>query len=350
MHEQQTLEPPTTWMTPTCESGLVSVIITTFNRADELPATLDSVWAQSYRPIELIIVDDASTTDTAATLAHWQNSRAPDPAFKLMFAKLSTNSGPTVARNRAMKMASGEYIAFLDDDDRIEPDKFTHQVALLHAHHAADYTYGVTRQVLHDRYVLRSIGTPLQHDTPATNLPGHHRHTSSPLYRRQLLCEVGPWHEALRYSEDWEYAARVKAHSLQGIFDNKFVSTYRIHDKDQLIKHGQCHASHRRQAIDSVIAQLERLARKRGMEISPALTHCAGLLFANTIDCWAHQLMGKRAVRLAMAQVRRLALRKSLIYWIALVFAATFSLFTAQQIHAALQHLREHTSPFRLRS
>lgn len=87
---------------------LFSVIIPTFNRADFLRQTLESVWRQNFTDYEVIVVDDGSTDDTATWLSEF--------AAKV---KLITqqNAGPGAARNKGAENACGEYLAFLDSDD-----------------------------------------------------------------------------------------------------------------------------------------------------------------------------------------------------------------------------------------
>lgn len=87
---------------------LFSVIIPTFNRADFLKQTLESVWRQTFTDFEVIVVDDGSTDETITWLS--------EVASKI---KLITqeNSGPGAARNKGAENAGGEYIAFLDSDD-----------------------------------------------------------------------------------------------------------------------------------------------------------------------------------------------------------------------------------------
>lgn len=87
---------------------LFSVIIPTFNRADLLRQTLESVWRQTFTDYEVIVVDDGSTDDTAAVLAEVA------PKTNLITQQ---NAGPGIARNKGAENARGEYLAFLDSDD-----------------------------------------------------------------------------------------------------------------------------------------------------------------------------------------------------------------------------------------
>lgn len=100
----------------------VSVIIPTWNRAREVREAIDSVLAQTYRPIEVIVVDDGSTDETPAVLGSYGD------AIRTIRQE---NRGVSAARNAGIAAASGELIAFLDSDDTWLPAKIERQVALL---------------------------------------------------------------------------------------------------------------------------------------------------------------------------------------------------------------------------
>jgi glycosyltransferase involved in cell wall biosynthesis len=105
------------------EDQLVSVVIPTFNRAYCLGATLASLQQQSYQNWEAIVVDDGSTDDTGATV---RTIAAQDPRVKYHY---KTNGGVSAARNTGLRIASGEWIGFLDSDDAWEPWKLAAQIA-----------------------------------------------------------------------------------------------------------------------------------------------------------------------------------------------------------------------------
>ncbi|WP_420571286.1 glycosyltransferase family 2 protein [Kordia sp.] len=105
---------------------LVSVITPTYNAQSFIAETIDSVRAQSYTNWEMIIVDDASSDKTVEILNQYA---AIDDRIKVHL--LQTNSGAAIARNSAIKKASGSYIAFLDADDLWKPEKLTKQLAFM---------------------------------------------------------------------------------------------------------------------------------------------------------------------------------------------------------------------------
>jgi len=103
-------------------NSLVSVIIPTHNRSTTISRTIESVLSQTYKPIELIVVDDGSTDDTVEVLEYFQRS------IKLV---RQDNRGPSSARNLGARLSSGEVISFLDSDDTWHPEKIERQMRLL---------------------------------------------------------------------------------------------------------------------------------------------------------------------------------------------------------------------------
>jgi glycosyltransferase involved in cell wall biosynthesis len=100
----------------------VSVIIPTYNRAGYVVEAIESVLAQTYKNIEIVVIDDGSTDDTPEMLKPYKEK------IKYIYTE---NGGPARARNIGMKEAAGEYIAFLDSDDLYYPFKTEIQVAFL---------------------------------------------------------------------------------------------------------------------------------------------------------------------------------------------------------------------------
>ena len=99
----------------------VSVVMPTYHREDLLKRAIDSVLVQDFRDFELLVIDDGPSEKTAALLAGIGDGRVhylPQPR----------NMGVAAARNRGMREARGEYIAFLDDDDEWLPGKLSAQV------------------------------------------------------------------------------------------------------------------------------------------------------------------------------------------------------------------------------
>ena len=100
--------------------ALVSVIIPTYNRASVVTRAIKSVMAQDYEPIEVIVVDDASTDDTRRAVDGFRDAR-------IRYIARSENRGAAAARNTGIKAARGAFIAFLDSDDEYLEGRLTAQ-------------------------------------------------------------------------------------------------------------------------------------------------------------------------------------------------------------------------------
>ncbi|HWB16803.1 MAG TPA: glycosyltransferase family 2 protein [Vicinamibacterales bacterium] len=127
-----------------------SVVIPCYNAAKFLPATLASVAAQTWPPHEVIVVDDGSTDDSARVAA------AFDPAIRVV---QQSNQGESVARNRGMDLATGDWVAFLDADDLWHPRKLERQ---------AELTCADVVGVATGHYVIDADGAPIAVDVTAS--------------------------------------------------------------------------------------------------------------------------------------------------------------------------------------
>lgn len=107
-----------------CEKGLVSVIMPSYNTADYIKESILSVLNQTYQNLELIIVDDCSSDDTMTVIDEVEDSR-------IKVFKNEKNSGAAVSRNKALREANGQWIAFLDSDDLWTTDKLEKQISFM---------------------------------------------------------------------------------------------------------------------------------------------------------------------------------------------------------------------------
>ncbi|MCS6319465.1 MAG: glycosyltransferase family 2 protein, partial [Nitrospira sp.] len=110
----------------------VSVVIPTYNCARFLGQTIDSALRQAYRDFEIIVVDDGSTDDTQQVVAGYG---------KTIRYVYQANQGASAARNVALSIASGEFIAYLVADDLWIADKLSRQVEYLDAHPACGFLH-----------------------------------------------------------------------------------------------------------------------------------------------------------------------------------------------------------------
>ncbi len=206
--------------------GLVSVIIPVYNRASFLREAVESALAQSWPSVEVILADDGST-DSSGRLADQLAAARPDVIRVLH----NPHGGPGVAREAGRQVARGEFIQYLDSDDRLLPAKFAIQIAALRQNLAADIAYGAARLIGPDGAVLQEpfkwTARAMPHLFPAL-LVDRWWCTHTPLYRRTLCDRIGPWSD-LRFSQDWEYDARAGALGVELAWVDQLVSEHRHH-------------------------------------------------------------------------------------------------------------------------
>ena len=139
----------------------ISVVIPTYNRLHYLPATLDSVLAQTQPADEIIIVDDGSSDGTRA---YCEQVAQIEPRLRYVY---QDNAGPALARNRGIELAQGEFIKFVDSDDLLMPDCLA-RMAQCFAQGSADLG------VVHSRYrYIDEQGKALAEATPFHAVRGH---------------------------------------------------------------------------------------------------------------------------------------------------------------------------------
>ena len=119
----------------------MSVVVPVYNRAGLIGETLDSVASQTYRPIEVVIVDDGSTDNTVSVVRQWMDTVQDSPHLVVRLVA-QQNSGAPAARNNGIEESCGEFLQFLDSDDILDPDKIRIQVEALIRNPEADFAYG----------------------------------------------------------------------------------------------------------------------------------------------------------------------------------------------------------------
>lgn len=224
--------------------GLVSVILPTFNRAHLLKDAINSVWAQTYRPIELIVVDDGSTDNTQKILDQWRQAHAEDFQFTLIVSR-QENKGAPAARNLGLIQSKGEYIQFLDSDDVLHPEKIALHVGAMQRHLCYDYLWSYGVEVVCEG----SMATFSWPFNGFSSEPKNSDALDAPpnavfgLFRREACLLLGPWNETLVRYQDWEYIARACSFGLKlGVYPGMFYAV-RIHFSGRIYDLGVNNAS-----------------------------------------------------------------------------------------------------------
>lgn len=185
----------------------VSILIPCHNAGRWVAATLESALAQTWPRTEIILVDDGSTDDSLAV------ARAFEPRGVRVVSQ--PNAGASAARNHALRLASGDYIQFLDADDLLAPDKIARQVKALSLSPTAMLASGVWGRFEEKPANARFNPEAVYAARDGVEFLQLHYETGSMmqpaawLAARPLLECAGPWNETLSLNDDGEYFARV---------------------------------------------------------------------------------------------------------------------------------------------
>jgi glycosyltransferase involved in cell wall biosynthesis len=243
------------------ESPLVSVLVPSFNKAQYIEETLQSVYSQTLAVIarvELIVVDDGSTDGSPALLDRHRDR------CKVI---LGPNRGAGAARQIALEHARGEHIQYLDADDLLTPRSLELKTVALE-HSGADVAYGD-----YQRLMPGTAGTSVRGDVIARRIDADEadvevacfRHYWAPpaalLYRRSLVEKMPPWHAALPVIQDARYLQDAAFAGAKFVHVPEIVALYR-----QDAGNGSSRASSKRFVRDMLTntREIEARWRERG--------------------------------------------------------------------------------------
>ncbi|WP_299097500.1 glycosyltransferase [uncultured Winogradskyella sp.] len=186
---------------------LVSIIIPTYNRADYLKYTIDSVINQTYTNTEIIVVDDGSPNDDSKELCRQYSN--------IKYFKIENSGGPVKPRNYGFQKSKGDYIAFLDDDDLWLPNKLEEQVEILKQNPEFGLVHCYCNVIDEMGNITgKSVGRPgspeVKHGDVKLKMIGNWTlMMPTPLVRRSLVQEVGSFNENMpQTAADVEYWTR----------------------------------------------------------------------------------------------------------------------------------------------
>ena len=210
---------------------MVSAIITTHNRADLLKKAIESVKSQTYSDLEIIVVDDASDDNTE------KMCRSIKGISYIRISKEESRGG-NYARNVGIKNAKGEYVAFLDDDDRWEPRKIEMQVKVLDNNKDIGMVYtglyvdtekkGFNYVILFDENARGNLVEKGLFWKPICS-------TSAMLVRKNILEEIGYFDEKVRYWQEYELTLRlIQRCNVELINEPLVIYRKSLKDKKQL--------------------------------------------------------------------------------------------------------------------
>ncbi|VXD24263.1 glycosyltransferase family 2 protein [Planktothrix paucivesiculata] len=201
---------------------LVSVIIPVYNCEKYLAEAIESVLAQTYQPLEIIVVDDGSTDGSAEIAKRFGTT------VQYCF---QANSGTAAARNRGIELAKGDFFAFLDADDFWVEDKLTNQMAAFTNNPNLDVVYGQVQQFISPD-LAENLKAKLQ--VSPKLVPGHI--PSALLIKRDSFFQVGLFETQWKLAEFASWQVRVTELGLQTMMLPELVAKRRLHETNKGIK------------------------------------------------------------------------------------------------------------------
>ena len=211
-------------MTSLTRGPLISVVMPAFNAARFLPDSVASVAAQTYRDVELLIVDDGSSDNTVEVAEGLARDNG-----RIRVIRSKQNVGTAAARNLALQVLSGDYVCFLDADDAFLPDKVEKQLAFLRTNQSYGLVYSdlILGNEKLEPMRLNRIGVPPLSFPELLTLRNWFQ-PISPMLTASLVRSVGGFDERLTPSEDWDYWIRCAALTRFGYLPGP-VAVYRSH-------------------------------------------------------------------------------------------------------------------------
>ena len=205
------------------KQNLVSIIIPTFNRADLIISTLESVKNQTYDNWECLIIDDNSTDATFDRVAKFTNN---DSRFKFIKKASEFKSGASVSRNIGLTLSSGKFIQFLDSDDILAENKIEQQLNILLLNDKFSIVvckWELFDDTIEEIKVFKQKSDYMSFEKPLDyfNLIGQHGGFYPPesfLVSKELINFSGYWNENITLNDDGEFFFRLLSNSKQIIF------------------------------------------------------------------------------------------------------------------------------------
>jgi len=206
----------------------ISVVIPTYNRYEFLKRALESIYAQTYLPLEVIVVDDGSSDNTSQIKKDFPN-------ITYLYQK---NAGVSSARNLGIRNASCEWIAFLDSDDEWLRDKLALQVNFHKNNPKILMSYTDERWIRDSKEIkipkkFKKFGGDIFEECLSHCIIA----PSATLIHKILLDKVGLFDESLEVCEDYDLWLRVAVENNIGLVDKKLIVKYAGHEEQLSFKY-----------------------------------------------------------------------------------------------------------------
>lgn len=245
--------------------ALVSAVITTHNRSEDVIKAIDSVKKQTYGNIQIIVVDDASTDATYSILHRFSG-------IEYIRIEPNDSKGGNHARNIGIQASCGQYVAFLDDDDQWYDTKIEKQLNLIKSNEKLGMVYCELR--MDTGIKLLNYNVAFQSEGDVVNSKLFYKpmcSTSAMLIKKSILDDIGGFDEKVRYWQEYELTLRVIQKCLVGLVKEPLVLySNSIKDKKKLtnnFNNWMESVNYIWEKHKDLFSKLDETGRKKQMEI-----------------------------------------------------------------------------------
>jgi glycosyltransferase involved in cell wall biosynthesis len=262
------------------KAPLASVIIPCYNCEEYLEDTLRSVQDQTYPNVELVLVDDGSTDGTRDIIEQYEDQAV---------CHFGPNRGASAARNTGTELASGDFIQYLDADDRLRPQALERRITALEEA-PGDVAYSAYKRLVEDGDGFTPGNTvektleEVHPDPEIATLGAFWLPPAALTYRRRIVKKIGEWNDSLPVIQDARFLQDAAFHGAQFVKVPEVLAEYRDHQDGSLSSQDK-HAFNRdiwvnaRQIEERWRENQGKLTNAQKTQLAGAYDHCARALF-----------------------------------------------------------------------
>ncbi len=289
----------------------VSILIPCYNAERWIEQAITSALNQTYKNLEVIVVDDGSTDNSLEIIKSFGDFPSQCASGKRIYWEASINSGGNFTRNRLLELSNGEWLQYLDADDYLLPEKIAQQIKFLRHNPDTDIVYSPSI-FQHHNYIVEAtlknreqdplaaqpqilnlepsntiiqeiLPIPQPHDPWVLLARWYLPQTGSPLWRKQAIIDVGGWKEDQPCCQEHELYLRLLQAGKQFSYFGEAGSIYRQWSEATVCKKSQTETYQRRlEIIDNLekhLVQTAQLNQARQTAINQARFECARIIW-----------------------------------------------------------------------